>query len=173
VLGAYLPGHDATAYLIELIPADVVTHLFYAFATIDPEGHLTLPAAAPAHFEALAALRRAHPRFRMLTSIGGWGADGFSDAALTERSRAALVDDCRALFSDLDGDWDGVDLDWEFPVSGGPDHLTHRPEDRHNATLLAQQFHRRLGPDRLLTAALPAGRLEGPLVGTRRPRPLS
>jgi chitinase len=156
VLGAYYPGYAADRrYPVERIPVDVLTHVFYAFARIE-DGHLAVGPAAPEHFAGLAALRQANPGLRVLISIGGWGAGGFSDAALTAQSRAALVEECLARFPGFDG----VDLDWEFPVSGGPAEVTHRPEDRHNATLLAQEFRRRLGPDRLLTAALPAGRLQ-------------
>jgi chitinase len=93
---------------------------------------------------------------RVVLSIGGWGAGGFSDAALTSQSRANLVAQC----VELAADFDGVDLDWEFPVSGGPAELTRRPEDRRNCTLLARELRDRLGADQLLTAALPAGRLQ-------------
>nr|BFE59398.1 glycoside hydrolase family 18 protein [Dactylosporangium thailandense] len=137
---------------IEAIPADRLTHLFYAFATIE-RGRLTLPPAAPA---ALAYLRQAHPHLKVILSVGGWAADGFSDAALTASSRATFADECLTLAAGFDG----VDLDWEFPVSGGPAEVVHRPEDRRNATLLARELRDRLGPDRLLTAALPAGRLQ-------------
>jgi chitinase len=156
VLGAYYPGYpDAPHYPVDRIPADVLTHVFYAFARID-QGRCVVGGNATQHFAELAALKRAYPGRRTLISIGGWGAGGFSDAALTPESRATFVDSCLGQF----GDFDGVDLDWEFPVSGGPDHVTHRPEDRRNATLLAVEFRRRLGPERLLTAALPAGRLQ-------------
>lgn len=152
VLGAYLHGVDEHGYAIERLPADRLTHLFYAFATI-ADGRLTLPAAAPEH---LAAIRRAYPHLRVVLSIGGWGAGGFSDAALTSRTRADLVSQC----AERAGDFDGVDLDWEFPVAGGPAEVAHRPEDRRNFTLLAADLRDQLGSDRLLVAALPAGRLQ-------------
>jgi chitinase len=155
VLGAYFPGTDEHTYPIDAMPAELLTHVFYAFATIE-DGQLALPPRAPAHIEALARLKRANPHLRTMLSIGGWGAGGFSDAALTPQSRAAFVDESLELAAGFDG----VDLDWEFPVSGGPTALTHRPEDRHNATLLARDLRDRLGPARLLTAALPAGRLQ-------------
>ncbi|NUR29626.1 MAG: chitinase, partial [Catenulispora sp.] len=152
VLGAYLPAYGEEPYPIEQLPGDLLTHIFYAFATVR-DGRLTLPSRAPAE---VAAIRRAYPHLRIVLSVGGWGADGFSDAALTPASRAAFVAECLSLA----GDFDGVDLDWEFPVSGGPDEVTHRPEDRRNCTLLARAFRAELGTDRLLTAALPAGRLQ-------------
>ena len=148
VLGAYFTD----TYPVDRLPADLLTHLFYAFATIE-DGHLTVPSGAP---ERVAAIKEAHPHLRVVLSIGGWGAGGFSDAALTPQARADLIAECLEL-----GDgFDGVDLDWEFPVSGGPAEVTHRPEDRRNCTLLARELRDRLGPDRLLTAALPAGRLQ-------------
>jgi chitinase len=155
VLGAYFPASSAGAYPIADIPAAKLTHLFYAFATIE-QGHLVLPEDAPAHLEALAGLKRGHPGLRTVLSIGGWGAGGFSDAALTERSRAAFAEEALAA---ADG-FDGIDLDWEFPVSGGPAEVTHRPEDRRNATLLANVLRARLETGKILTAALPAGRLQ-------------
>ena len=91
VLGGYLPGTDESTYPIDAMPAGLLTHVFYAFATIG-DGHLTLPPRAPAHVEALATLKQAHPGLKTVLSIGGWGAGGFSDAALTPQSRPRPVD---------------------------------------------------------------------------------
>jgi len=167
IYGAYYPGGSAERYPVSHIPADRLTHLFYAFSTIEA-GRCTVGAEAPSNFAALAELKKAHPHLRTLISIGGWGAGGFSDAALTEASRKRLVDSCMALFFEkYAGSFDGVDIDWEFPVSGGPSELAHRPQDRANMTKLAQAFRVALdarGPKRgqpmLLTAALAAGRLQ-------------
>lgn len=167
IYGAYYPGGSAERYPVSRIPADRLTHLFYAFSTIDA-GRCTVGAEVADNFAALAELKKAHPHLRTLISIGGWGAGGFSDAALTEASRKRLVDSCMALFFDqYAGSFDGVDIDWEFPVSGGPKELAHRPQDRANMTRLAQAFRvaldargRRLGQPMLLTAALAAGRLQ-------------
>ncbi|WP_051367924.1 glycoside hydrolase family 18 protein [Hamadaea tsunoensis] len=154
ILGAYLPayGDRAVAAGVRGAAADQLTHLFYAFATIR-DGRLRLPSRAS---DELAAIRRAYPHLRVILSVGGWGADGFSDAALTARTRTHLVDQCL----ELGAGFDGIDLDWEFPVSGGPAEVTHRPEDRRNCTLLARELRDRLAPGRELTAALPAGRLQ-------------
>ncbi|GAB3060427.1 glycoside hydrolase family 18 protein [Stenotrophomonas tumulicola] len=167
VLGAYYPGGSAPRYPVSAIPADRLTHLFYAFSTIK-DGRCIVGDEAPANFTALAELKHAHPHLRTLISIGGWGAGGFSDAALTEASRKRFVDSCMALFFDHHaGTFDGVDIDWEFPVSGGPEEIVHRPQDRDNLTRLAQDFRaaldargRKVGQPMLLTAALAAGRLQ-------------
>jgi len=167
VIGAYYPGGSAARYPIARIPAGKLTHLFYAFARIE-DGRCVVADAADAHFAELAGLKRQHPHLRTLISIGGWEAGGFSDAALTPRSRKAFVSSCVALFFDrYRGSFDGVDIDWEFPVYGGPLHLTARPQDRRNMTALAREFRKQLdarGRERnerfLLTAALPAARME-------------
>ncbi len=167
VVAAYYPGGVAARYPVEKIPADRLTHLFYAFATIK-DGRCGIAPEADAHFAALATLKRGHPGFRTLISIGGWSAGGFSDAALTDASRRRFVSSCIALFFDRHrGSFDGIDIDWEFPVSGGPKENMARPQDRRDMTLLAREFRRALdalGRRRrqhfLLTAALPGGRME-------------
>jgi chitinase len=157
VVGGY---HTGGAALRDLA-VHRLTHLWYAFATIGADGTCVLPERAPADIAVLAELKRRRPGLRVLVSVGGWGADGFSDAALTYGSRLRLVDSllarCFAAYPDV---FDGVDLDWEFPVSGGPLEHARRPEDRRNMTLLAAEFRRQLGAAYLVTAALPAGRLQ-------------
>lgn len=167
IIGAYYPGGSAARYPVSSIPADTVTHLFYAFARIE-DGRCVVAPEAGAHFKALAELKRQHPKLRTLISIGGWEAGGFSDAALTEESRKRFVSSCVAMFFDTHrGSFDGVDIDWEFPVYGGPKEIAARPQDRENMTRLVQEFRRQLdakgkarGQSMLLTAALPAGRMQ-------------
>lgn len=58
-------------------------------------------------------------------------------------------------------DLDGVDLDWEFPVSGGREGTAHRPGDGENFVLLMAAVRAeldRLGEGYLLSAAVPPGR---------------
>ena len=40
--------------------------------------------------------------------------------------------------------FNGIDLDWEYPVSGGLDHNTKSPHDKKNYTLLLQRFREKL-----------------------------
>lgn len=167
VIGAYYPGGSAERYPVANIPAERLTHLFYAFARIE-DGKCVVAPEAAAHFTALAELKHRHPHLRTLISIGGWEAGGFSDAALTAESRRRFVDSCVAMFFDRHrGSFDGVDIDWEFPVYGGPKEIADRPQDRRNMTLLAHAFRDRLdalGKERaqtfLVTAALPVGRMQ-------------
>lgn len=168
VVAGYYPGWSSVP--VSDLPADRLTDILYSFANIDDSGRCILPSGAQdaKKLAALGELKEQHPQLRVEVSIGGWGATGFSDAALTHESRQRLVSSCIDLFFGKYGDVvDGIDLDWEFPVSGGPPELHYRPEDRRNFTLLARDFRHALdavgrerGEPTVLTAAIPAGRLQ-------------
>ena len=83
-------------------------------------------------FDEIAALRAAYPDLRINLSIGGWGADGFSDMAFTAETRAAFVDNVIKWI--VMYNLSGVDIDWEYPVGGGA--IKSRPEDKENFTAL-------------------------------------
>jgi chitinase len=168
VIAAYY--YHSSGMPVSAIPANLLTDVSYAFAGISSAGDCYLPDAATTatDFAALGVLKQSHPWLRTEISIGGWGEAGFSGAALTRQSRAAFVNSCMKLFFGIyRGDFDGIDLDWEFPVYGGSPNLPSRPADRRDFTLLTQAFRQaltaegnRMHEHLLLTAALPAGRLQ-------------
>jgi len=148
---------------VSQIPAAQINDLIYAFGEPNDAGRCTPPTAAQTGtFAALRKLRQSHPQLRLIVSIGGWdAAPQYSDIALTDQSRSRFVASCIQAFLVAQG-FDGIDLDWEFPVHGGMNRS--RPQDRADATALAQQFRRQLdalgrGRHRhyLLTVATPAG----------------
>jgi chitinase len=145
------------------IPAASLDALIYAFGEPNDSGVCAPPAAAQiGTFAALRELRKQHPDLRLIVSIGGWdAAPQYSDIALTARSRKLFAASCITAFLVREG-FDGIDLDWEFPVHGGMNRS--RPADRADATALVSEFRRQLdalgrGNHRhyLLTAATPAG----------------
>ncbi len=97
-----------------------------------------------------------------MLSIGGWGqAPQYSDLALTPESRSAFARSCIQQYIAGQG-FEGLDLDWEFPVHGGLN--KSRPEDKADATALVQELRRQLDEqgahDRrhyYLTLATPGG----------------
>jgi chitinase len=148
---------------VSQIPAAQINDLIYAFGEPNDAGVCTPPTAAQSGtFVALRALRKQHPGLRLIVSIGGWdAAPQYSDIALTDKSRGEFVASCVRAFLVAQG-FDGVDLDWEFPVHGGMNRS--RPQDRADATALAREFRRQLDAlgrtknrHYLLTVATPAG----------------
>ena len=62
--------------------------------------------------DTLKALHRQNPDLKMLLSVGGWGARGFTDAAATAESRAKFAQSCKEMIDRFD--LAGIDLDWEY-----------------------------------------------------------
>jgi chitinase len=158
-IAAYYDGGMPVAQ----IPAAKINDLIYAFGEPSEAGGCTPPTAAQrGTFAALRELRQRHPGLRLIVSIGGWdAAPQYSDIALTPSSRGRFAASCVRTFLIGQG-FDGIDLDWEFPVHGGMNRS--RPQDRADATALLRAFRRRLdalGRMRhrhyLLSVATPAG----------------
>jgi chitinase len=134
----------------------------YAFAHIDKTGTIVLDQPRAQDFlMQLRALKSRDANLKVLVSVGGWGADGFSDAALTDTSRTKFAQSAAELISR--NELDGIDLDWEYPGLPGPG-IRHRDADKPNFTLLLATLRQRLdelGRDKdkhfLLTAALADG----------------
>lgn len=139
------------------LPLQHLTHLIVAFADVAEDLRVEwTPTCDPR------ALKATFPGLKVLLAVGGWTGSGrFSDAALTAASRRHFAASATDLLRTHG--FDGLDVDWEFPATGGLPENSRRPEDRQNYTLLLktlrQVFDTTTGPDRLLlTAAHGAGR---------------
>ncbi|RXZ68458.1 glycoside hydrolase family 18 protein [Agromyces albus] len=143
------------------------------------DGKKDKPAQALAgNFNQLRKLKERSPETKVLISLGGWTwSDNFSAAAATPESRTALVSSCIDLYLKgnlpvIDGKggpgaaagiFDGIDVDWEWPVTGG-ETANATPADNENFLALMEEFRGQLdaygavtGEDYLLTAFAPAG----------------
>jgi len=128
---AYVFGGRAD---IHRINARKLTHINYAFGLVSEQGEIVFREPdGPAHLAQLQALKARNQRLKIILSVGGWGADNFSDAALTEVSRQKFAASAITLIRKYA--LDGVDLDWEYPGQPGPG-IKYRPEDKQNFTLL-------------------------------------
>jgi chitinase len=157
VVGGYLASWSADPETIAALPVQHLTHVTYAFAAISEEGVVELgepcrdagecvDGLVEGNFEALRKLKQSFPDLRILISLGGWtGSRYISDAAATPEARERFVGSAVELFMVRFGDvFDGIDLDWEYPVEGGLPENRVRPEDRRNLTLLMAEFRRQL-----------------------------
>lgn len=145
IVGYYAAWAAYSGYYPNQIDANKLTHINYAFANISSDLKLTLgyPDIDLNNFKLLNSLKQTNPNLKTLISVGGWTWSGkFSDAALTDATRTAFADSCVAFIKQYG--FDGVDLDWEYPVSGGLTTNSKRPEDKQNFTLLLQKIREKL-----------------------------
>lgn len=164
------------SYNVKDIPADKLTHINYAFANIGSDGRIaigdswadtektfgsdTWDQPLRGNFNQLIQLKKKYPHLRTLISVGGWTwSTRFSDVALTDQSRSIFAASCLEFIQKYG--FDGVDLDWEYPVSGGLSGNIHRPQDKQNYVLLLKELRQQLNTVRdkkyLLTVATGAG----------------
>jgi chitinase len=135
-------GYVTGGTAIWTVDAEKLTHVNYAFAKVTEQHTVTFRNEdAPAHLAQLQALKARNPDLKLLVSVGGWRAKNFSDAALTDSSRAVFADSAVEMVKRYG--LDGVDVDWEFPgqAVGG---IRARPEDKRNFTLLLRTLRRHL-----------------------------
>lgn len=87
--------------------------------------------------EEIRRIRTVNPEVKIILSIGGWAADGFSQAACSVQGREKLAASAVAILREAE--LDGLDIDWEFPGMSDAG-IESRPEDKENFTLLLQEF---------------------------------
>ncbi|HEY9059085.1 MAG TPA: glycosyl hydrolase family 18 protein [Pseudobacteroides sp.] len=169
-------GHNF--YEVSDIPWEKITHINYAFAKIEngkiaiydswaatgkPFGDDKWDTPLKGNFGQLIKYKKLYPKVKTLISVGGWSQSMyFSDVALSESSRKVFADSCVDFIRQYQ--FDGVDIDWEYPVAGGLAGNKNRPEDKQNFTMLLKQLRASLdgagtvdGKKYLLTIAAPAG----------------
>lgn len=160
-----LVGYVANAEKFPRIDAEKLTAINYAFAHLE-KGKVVLDQPKATDFLAqLHALKARNPKLKILMSVGGWGAEGFSNAASNPLTRSLFAQSAAELISS--NRLDGIDIDWEYPGLPGPG-IRYRNEDKENFTALLQAVRARLdglaqqlGRDKdnpyLITAALADG----------------
>ena len=133
-VGYYSGWSTYSNFQVSNIDASKLSHLNYAFANISADGKIALgdswadvekpfpgdSADQPykGNFYQLTKLKEQYPHLKTLISVGGWTwSERFSDVALTEQSRTIFADSLLEFI--LKYGFDGVDLDWEYPVGGG------------------------------------------------------
>ncbi|MGB7800023.1 glycoside hydrolase family 18 protein [Buttiauxella sp.] len=171
-VGYFNGGGDVTAGPggdIDKLDVRQITHLNYSFGLIyndeKDETNTALKEAAKLHqiwlspkvmsdLEKIPALRKQNPQLKVLLSVGGWGARGFSGVAATPENRAVFIRSAQEIIAKYG--LDGIDLDWEYPVNGAWGLVNSLPEDKANFTSLLNELRSALGKEKLLTIAVGA-----------------
>lgn len=155
----YYYGKGRPGYQFSEVPAQELTHLIYSQAKPTAHGDCEMahPNADIPNLLALKALRTRNPQLLALLSVGGWsGSRYFSDVAATPSARRRFSVSCLKIVAKYG--LDGLDIDWEYPVTGGKPTDHKRRGDRVNFVLLLRQLRSDLDAfapkrHRLLTVA--------------------
>ncbi|TEA17437.1 Acidic mammalian chitinase [Colletotrichum sidae] len=138
----------------EDIDVQLLTHVNYAFALVGADYRI----AAMNEFDTglyarTIALKDQNPSLKVSIAVGGWAASGppFSNMARTQERRAVFIQSVIDLM-DTYG-FDGIDLDWEYPVAPDRDGA---PEDKENYVHLVRELRRALPVQKEITVAIPA-----------------
>ena len=131
IMAYYVPERN---FKPEEVPVEKLTHIIYAFThVIDGEMKFNKPEEAGPKLEALVQQKERNPDLKVMIACGGWGADGFSDMALTEESRRKFIQSAGEFIEKYQ--LDGLDMDWEYPGISGAG-TKAREEDTQNFTAL-------------------------------------
>ncbi|ROW04711.1 hypothetical protein VMCG_04851 [Cytospora schulzeri] len=152
----YLTGqHDVIPSNEELLKP--ITHVALAFMRsdmfMDPDRN---------DWPLFRSVKSAHQAFAIndadiLVAIGGWGDTGFAVAARNDTSRKMFAQNVARMVEATGAD--GVDIDWEYPGGNGEDYKqvpnSEKEWEIEAYPLLLGEIRSALGPDRLMTAAVP------------------
>ena len=152
VAAYYMPQRGVS---VDQLPLDKLTHIIYSFSRIR-EGEMRVHPRAGDIIRDLVKQKEKYPELKVMVACGGWGADGFSDMAVSVESRTKFAESAVALIKEYN--IDGIDMDWEYPglEAGG---IKHRPEDGKRFTLVMQTLREHMDryDDRLILSFASAG----------------
>ena len=145
IVGYYPSWKSYSEYMPDKIDVSKLTHINYAFANISSDLRISMgyPDKDPSNFIKLQELKKSNPELKTLISVGGWNWSGrFSDAAATDETRTGFADSCAEFITKYG--FDGIDLDWEYPVGGGLETNSKSPNDKQNFTFLLKKIREKL-----------------------------
>lgn len=145
MVGYYAAWSKYSGFSPEKIDSTKFTHINYAFANIGSDYKITLgyPDIDVANIKELNQLKAKNTNLKTIISVGGWSwSERFSQVAFTQESRDIFAKSVIDFL--VKHNFDGVDIDWEYPVSGGLASNMKRPEDKNNFTLLLKALRERL-----------------------------
>lgn len=129
-----------------------LTHINLAFGLIR-NGLLSMEQWENCLKEDMARVKGYNPDIKFVLSIGGWGAGGFSNMAMTERGRRDFAESVGKVMDEYN--LDGVDIDWEYPCNDSAE-IDADLRDRENFTHLMAAL-RRVAGNRIVSIAAGGG----------------
>ncbi|XP_043487176.1 probable chitinase 10 [Polistes fuscatus] len=149
-------------FMPEDIQPDLCTHLVFAFGWLKKnkltsfESNDETKDGKIGLYERIVNLKKSNPSLKILLAVGGWsfGTQKFKDVSSTRYARQTFI--YSAIPYLRDRDFDGLDIDWEYPKGG---------DDKKNYVLLLKELREAFEAEAqerkksrlLLTAAVPVG----------------
>lgn len=137
---AYYVAKDG--YEPETLALEKLTHIIFSFSVVIDGEMQFRNEKSGGLLERLVAQKAKHPNLKVMIACGGWGADGFSDAALSEESRQAFVKSSIAFIEKYQ--LDGMDMDWEYPGISGAGTKARAEVDKANFTAIMKLLREEL-----------------------------
>lgn len=157
---SWSPSSEGRKFYPSDLDVSKLTHINYAFADIcwkkygsgaraceDPaipaqnryvhDGEIVIgdPTFDFQNFQEFEPIKASNPHLKLMVSVGGWTWSGnFSNMAMTEETRRAFANSAVQFLRNYN--FDGLDVDWEYPVEGGDKKNSRSPKDKENFTLL-------------------------------------
>jgi len=149
----------ARGFMPANIPSNKVNVINYAFANIangevvQGDSYADTQKAYPGdcwdagckrgNFNQLNKMKGNVAGLKTMIAIGGWSwSKYFSDVAATDATREKFA--TSAVKFAVDWGFDGLDINWEYPVEGGQGGNDHSPNDRENFTALLKLIREKL-----------------------------
>ena len=134
--------------------ANRLTHIQYAFINLASDGSCVAPASTST-INYLKTLRTNYPHLKLIFSIGGWTwSENFPSVAASATKRAQMATSCLNLMRTHS--FNGLDLDWEHPVTGGEPDTPGSAADATNYVTLLQTIRASMQAGEELSIAINA-----------------
>ncbi|CAG5125979.1 unnamed protein product [Candidula unifasciata] len=134
--------YTATSYFpVSQVPANVCTHIIYAFGRVDVEGIQPQSPGDLQNYRTLVQLKKTNPSLKILLSLQ----NGFPSVVGADQGTVKRFSQSAVKFL-ADNGFDGVDLDWEYPTAS----------DKNSYKTFIEILRKEIvGAKMLLSAALP------------------